>query len=85
MKERTFIQRAAFAGAIAIPIAAVGSVVLDDEDFDERIRCDGCRDSFMPADLMRGDAGTRWCEGCFGDAVPSPRFDRIIEDDGEPE
>ena len=59
METGTFLQRAALAGACALPLIAVCAVVTGD-DADERVPCDGCGEVFFLDELTRGDAGTRW-------------------------
>lgn len=49
----TYLQRAALAGALLLPIAAVGAVVLSEGDERERVPCPGCGEHGCCA----GDAG----------------------------
>lgn len=81
--RRAFLQRAALASAVAIPVLASGAVLLagdGDEPAasDEQAPCDGCREVLPRAELVRGEADTRWCNSCVRDAQI------ISEDDGEP-
>jgi len=79
-ETRTFLQGATIAIAVAIPLAAISAVLLQDDDSDERAPCDGCGEMFSPDDLTPGELDTRWCSGCRSDAG----FDCIQEDDGDP-
>jgi hypothetical protein len=89
MKETgKFLQRAALAGAVAIPIAAVGSVVLRD-DSDELATCPGCSGASGLEARTPGEGGTRWCAACVDLAIDThpaaafaTPFDCVEEDDG---
>lgn len=81
-ETRTFLQGATLAIAVAIPIVAVSSVLLcDDNDSDDRVPCDGCGELHAPDELALGPFDTRWCEGCDAGAGA---HDCVQEDDGEP-
>lgn len=76
-----FLQRAALASLVAIPIAASGAVILSNDD---REPCDGCGLIYAPEDLLRGEDNTRWCAGCVDAAANILGIDPIvIEEDGE--
>jgi hypothetical protein len=83
MKETgTFLPGATLAIAVAIPLAAVGAVVLSPEgEAGDRVPCDGCGGMYAPEDLTAGEIETRWCASCI-DARAA--FDCVQEDDGEP-
>ena len=78
----TYLQRAALAGALLLPLAGVGAVVAQD-DGDELVPCDGCGDCHPPSELEEGPLETRWCAACCA-AKPPEVFDCVEEDDGEP-
>jgi hypothetical protein len=83
METGKFFQRAALAGVVAIPIAAVAAVVVPDGS-DDRVPCDGCGELFAPDALAPGESDTRWCRECVSDAGEILRGDPMIqEDDGE--
>ena len=88
MKETgTFLQRAVLAGAVAIPLAAVGAVLLSDEDSDEHAPCDGCGNTFFLNDLTLGDAGSLWCYDCRPESAPGEEvrhFDDELQRIGAP-
>lgn len=83
----TQLQRAALAGALAIPITAVTAVLASD-DSDELIPCDGCGEACERDALTPGPLDTLWCSGCVTAAerfdYAGARFDCVEEDDGEP-
>lgn len=82
MKETgTFLQRAALASLVAIPIAASSAVILSNDD---RQPCDGCGLPYAPEDLLDGEDNTHWCSGCVDAAADILGIDPIvIEEDGE--
>lgn len=91
MNTVIYLQRAALAGALAIPIAAVGAVLAQGDGDEptpggsERQPCDGCGALCPLGDLTEGPLQTQWCACCnaASDAAP-PAWDCVEEEDGEP-
>jgi hypothetical protein len=88
METGKFLQRAALASAVAVPIVASGSVIARG-DGDELVRCDGCNASCAPDQLSEGPLETKWCADCNARFAAFPwtgaeRWDFVAEDDGEP-
>lgn len=88
METGKFLERRALlAGACALPLVAVGAVVMSDEDPCEPT-CKGCGGASGLAARTPGDAGTLWCAACVDlsiDTHPAAQgavpFDCVIEDD----
>ena len=88
METRKFLQRAALAGAVAIPLAA-SSAVVTRNDGDELATCKGCGGASGFAATVEGECGTRWCQACVDLAIDvhpaaafAVPFDCVVEDDG---